>query len=62
MGFTLRKEGSDFFNELFYHLPKEAEFITFGTEDYSSWNKGFLRRFGTLLWKALQKISCGNKL
>lgn len=32
MGFTLRKEGSDFFNELFYHLPKEAKFITFGTE------------------------------
>lgn len=54
MGFTLRKESSDFFYELFYHLPKEAEVITFGTEDCSSWNKSFLPRFGTLLWKAMQ--------
>lgn len=32
MGFTLRKRVQIFY-ELFYHLPKEAEVITFGTED-----------------------------
>lgn len=48
MGFTLKERGSDYFYELFYHLPN-----LFGTDVCSGFNKGFLTRSVTTLWKAL---------